>query len=133
MKVHEEKDIECPACDRDFSRFSYLLLHIERSRCFPINQIEDLIDQFGKGRLDRQPDDLPGGSFSCENCGGTFRRLSGLFQHVEDAKECSYLLRFTGDDGDLESLMQYVLENLAYCCRGILSPNGNLTACGTPI
>ncbi|KAJ5127561.1 hypothetical protein N7448_008340 [Penicillium atrosanguineum] len=118
MKVHEEKNIECPACDKDFCRFSYLLLHIERSRCFPINRIEGLINGYEEGHFDCQPDDLSECSFYCQNCDSKFRRLSGLFQHVEDTKDCSYLLRPTGNGDDLESLRQYILETLAYEVEG---------------
>ncbi|KAJ5674827.1 uncharacterized protein N7477_004761 [Penicillium maclennaniae] len=101
------------SCEKLFTRFSYLLLHIERSG-FSVNRIEDLIDGIGRDRFGRHVNDLPEHSFPCENCESNFRRVSSLFQHVEDANDCFYLLRPTGEDDDLTSLTQYILEDLEY-------------------
>lgn len=111
MKTHEARTIECPLsdCDRLFSRLSFLFLHLERSTCSSHEQVNELAFEsddsydFVTSIDDSKP-------FNCPSCDKTFNCFSGLYQHVEDTPDCSYLLRSGGNLEDLANYMKYKLE-----------------------
>jgi len=117
MKVHEEKELECPVCDREFARRSYLLLHLERSRCSSAEHVRQLaIDFDGCGTSRYLNFDYS--NFCCENCGSEFSHLSSLFQHVEDSADCSFLLDdyasevYYDSEPELDSLARYIFDHI---------------------
>lgn len=113
MKAHEDKNLECPACERSFARVSYVLLHLERSRCTSIKKIQRLASEFDLNNYYGNTfwsttfiDD--NSKYFCENCALTFDRLSSLFQHVEDTPHCSDFCH----QSDLPSLAEYIFDNI---------------------
>lgn len=109
MKAHEDKDLECPVCDKSFARQSFILLHLERSRCGSTKRVNALAskcrDQSYNNIYDFINDDQ---SFCCENCNASFGQLSSLFQHVEDTPNCSITYFF----GDLNYVAKYIFGNI---------------------
>lgn len=108
MKVHEEKHMDCPACDRRFARQSHVLLHLERSSCFSVREVEKVALQFHDlNYCDFLFQNLSKNiSFYCEHCHSKFRYLSSLYQHVEDSTDCSHLSGQYGSD--LDNLASYI-------------------------
>lgn len=112
MKVHEEKYMDCPACDKRFARQSHVLLDLERSSCSSVREVGKLALQFDDhGYYDFLSQNLSQNlSFYCEHFHSKFRYLSSLYQHVEDSTNCSHLLGQYGSD--LESLASYIYGNI---------------------
>lgn len=108
MKAHEDKNLECPACERSFARVSYVLLHLERSRCVSSKKIKRLASEFDQNSYYGTTFINDNSKYYCENCDLTFDRLSSLFQHVEDTPNCSYF----DHQSDLPSLAEYIFDNI---------------------
>lgn len=98
--VHLERSIECYGCDRRFTTYPAMILHLEAGTCpsdtniIDLNQSAAMCYQW-KAFVDRDyRDELlnrdnlqleycePVYAFKCPECNTGFTKLSGLFQHV---------------------------------------------------
>jgi hypothetical protein len=82
--------LECYGCYEKFKAFSGMLLHLESGSCpsgTDIDDIDDLADQCYQSHKYIDED----GDYICPACNRDFSKLSGLYQHVEDSPDCSYL------------------------------------------
>ena len=101
MMTHDPRTVNCWGCDDTFIRTSHMILHLEAGTCPSDCELYD-IDYLLIGRCfylhhfiddDYESEILKGVNigkryhqalpFKCQTCDGTFRLLSGLFQHVE--------------------------------------------------
>ena len=100
MMVHLPADIECWGCERMFSTFSGMIIHLERGSCPSGINAKDLnksaamcyqwshfiYDQYRICLLSREHDESCSCTpypFKCPDCDIGFPHLSALFQHVE--------------------------------------------------
>lgn len=108
MKTHEPKNIKCPACDRTFSRRSHALLHLERSKCSSIKEVNKLALKFEDERNQEFIDQ--DSSFFCVHCEYCFDPLSRLFSHIEDSRACGHLLQ--QPDSMPKALFKYIWDKI---------------------
>ncbi|OAX82030.1 hypothetical protein ACJ72_03627 [Emergomyces africanus] len=109
MITHLEKDQQCFGCDRMFSSFSAMLIHLESGNCCTSRtELNSIVadymdsDQYFRGFHQFFP-------FNCPDCQTEFRHLSSLYQHVEMVPECRYLDNRNNCLGELRYHLQYTL------------------------
>ncbi|OCK92594.1 uncharacterized protein K441DRAFT_706563 [Cenococcum geophilum 1.58] len=120
MMVHLPADIECWGCERMFSTFSGMIIHLERGSCPSGINAKDLnksaamcyqwshfiYDQYRICLLSREHDNSCSCTphpFKCPDCDIGFPHLSALFQHV-GTRSCDQEL----DKGAIGKLMHWL-------------------------
>ncbi len=85
-RVHLPLKYECLGCDRWFSEFSAMMLHLESGNCesgVDCDDIDDwVIDYWGFKFGDYTNDWTDYYKFCCPSCDNEFRFVSGLLQHI---------------------------------------------------
>lgn len=124
--VHLSADIECWGCERMFSTFSGMIIHLERGSCPSGINAKDLnksaamcyqwshfiYDQYRICLLSREHDDSCSCTpypFKCPDCDTGFPHLSALFQHV-GTRSCDQEL----DEGAIGKLVHWLKNRHAW-------------------
>ena len=87
LVVHNEADNECLICDREFTTFSGMLIHLESGGCMGEASVKErFYDYVENGNVRdvnfwlRDDGEI---LLECQVCRKDFARVSGLFQHIE--------------------------------------------------
>ncbi|KAL3485431.1 hypothetical protein BJX62DRAFT_38278 [Aspergillus germanicus] len=91
-QTHDPRNLTCYGynCLRTFKSFSGMLIHLESGGC-ESGATKDDVDDIARSSYDNWEymeygdDDRP---YCCPKCGASFRKLSALYQHVEDVLDC---------------------------------------------
>ncbi|KAJ9604617.1 hypothetical protein H2200_010731 [Cladophialophora chaetospira] len=82
-RVHLPRNIECLGCDRQFSEFAAMILHLEAGTCASQTDVDDLDRWMANSRLHQYVDyAYDPVKYCCPHCDRRFDYLSAFCQHV---------------------------------------------------